>query len=215
MQNNWPRGTAGRVVWGGRGGTRGLRAGGRCPEAVWETPPHPLRLAQRPEGPRSALPAEHLPLGTAWRYAGPPPTKGKGAPPGQPLGLELVLFPCTRLPPSEQIPHCPPASCSQPLLQCCTPRWEEQGPAVHELSFIGSSQSVRGGGGQCERPLGVELRVGLAAVGPRLGAAAGQEDPAGPDLQEQLGHGYGASPPVLRSMGLFGFLWALHALGKC
>lgn len=171
----------------GHGGNGGLgrprgdsgAAGGRAvPGGCWGNP-HPLRLAQRPEGPRSALPAEHLPLGTAWRYAGPPPTKGKGAPPGQPLGLELVLFPCARLPPSEQIPHCPPASCSQPLLQCCTPRWEEQGPAVHELSFIGSSQSVWGGGGQCERPLGVELRAGLAAVGSCRAGGPRRAGPAG------------------------------------
>lgn len=84
--------------------------------------------------------------------------------------------------------------------------------------YLGSSQSVWVGG-QCYNPLPSVSRAetGTAADpgdDPRLERAAGQKGtPESLDLQETAWKGgLRRSPPTA---GFFGFLWTLHALGKC
>lgn len=215
MQNNWPRGTAGRVVWGGRGGTRGLRAGGRCPEAVGETPPTPSGWHNAPRGPGALFPQSICPWARPGGTQAPLPLKASEPPQGSLWGWSWFYSHARDSPHPSRFPTAPQPAAPSPCCSAAPHAGKNKAQPCTNCPLLGVHSRFGEGGGQCERPLGVELRAGLAAVGPRLGAAAGQEDPAGPDLQEQLGHGYGASPPVLRSMGLFGFLWALHALGKC
>lgn len=189
--------TAGHGGKGGLGRPQGDSgaAGGRCPEAVGETPPL-LRPAQRPEGPGLALPAEHLPLGTAWRYAAPPPpTKGRGSPPrGSLWGRSLFYSHVHDSPHPSRFPTAPQPAAPSPCCSAAPHGGKNKAQPCTNRPLLGSSQSVGGGGGTVRMAPG--SRAELAAVGPWLRGAVGQNgDPAGPDPQDQPGHCYDASCP--------------------
>lgn len=174
---------AGRVVWGGRRGTRGLRAGG-ARRRLGKHPPSSGRH-NAPRGPGSLFPQSTCP----WARPGgtqppPPPTKGRGSPPrGSLWGRSLFYSHVHDSPHPSRFPTAPQPAAPSPCCSAAPHGGKNKAQPCTNRPLLGSSQSV-GGGGQ------------LAAVGPWLRGAAGQNgDPAGPDLQDQPGHCYDASCP--------------------
>lgn len=184
---------AGRVVWGGRRGTRGLRAGG-ARRRLGKHPPSSGRH-NAPRGPGSLFPQSTCP----WARPGgtqppPPPLRAGGAPPGAAFGAGVCFIPTCMTPPIRADSPLPP---SQPLpapVAVLHLTVERTRPSRARIVLYWGVHSQLGGGGTVRMAPG--SRAELAAVGPWLRGAAGQNgDPAGPDLQDQPGHCYDASCP--------------------
>lgn len=203
---------AGRVVWGGRRGTRGLRAGG-ARRRLGKHPPSSGRH-NAPRGPGSLFPQSTCP----WARPGgtqppPPPTKGRGSPPrGSLWGRSLFYSHVHDSPHPSRFPTAPQPAAPSPCCSAAPHGGKNKAQPCTNRPLLGSSQSVGGGGGQCVWPLGAELSWRLWAHGcgelqGRMGTPQGQTYRISQDTAMML--------RVLHPTGFFGSLRALHALRKC